>query len=166
MLRRFSKRRIISFCFQQIQMNRKKYEIELLPKPGRPSTFRRNASVRRSAYAFSHQRGYADLISSGRSIHKKGQRSRPRIRTQTEETAGANTSWRHHSIWLLDIFYWKKKLQRGKLFFKSQDQVEEVSNTFNILYDFPCCEICNPSNLHKRKTRKSILQGPTNIFKM
>lgn len=76
----------------KIQMNRKKYEIELLPKPGRPSTFRRNASVRRSAYAFSHQRGYADLISSGRSIHKKGQRSRPRIRTQTEETAGANTS--------------------------------------------------------------------------
>ncbi|XP_078265670.1 phospholipid-transporting ATPase IC [Rhinoraja longicauda] len=76
----------------KIQMNRKKYEIELLPKPSRPGTFRRNASVRRSTYAFSHQRGYADLISSGRSIHKKGPRSRPPIRSQTEETAGANAS--------------------------------------------------------------------------
>ncbi|KAF5919069.1 hypothetical protein HPG69_003707 [Diceros bicornis minor] len=37
----------------------------------RQSAFRRGASSRRSAYAFSHQRGYADLISSGRSIRKK-----------------------------------------------------------------------------------------------
>ncbi|KAM8984079.1 phospholipid-transporting ATPase IC-like [Ara ararauna] len=37
----------------------------------RPSAFQREVSARRSAYAFSHQRGYADLIASGRSIRKK-----------------------------------------------------------------------------------------------
>ncbi|XP_027623930.1 phospholipid-transporting ATPase IC isoform X3 [Tupaia chinensis] len=37
----------------------------------RQKGFRRGVSSRRSAYAFSHQRGYADLISSGRSIRKK-----------------------------------------------------------------------------------------------
>ncbi|XP_044790512.1 phospholipid-transporting ATPase IC isoform X2 [Bubalus bubalis] len=37
----------------------------------RQHVFRRDVSTRRSAYAFSHQRGYADLISSGRSIRKK-----------------------------------------------------------------------------------------------
>ncbi|KAM9508430.1 phospholipid-transporting ATPase IC-like [Guaruba guarouba] len=37
----------------------------------RPSAFQREVSARRSAYAFSHQRGYADLIASGRSIQKK-----------------------------------------------------------------------------------------------
>ncbi|EHB06942.1 Putative phospholipid-transporting ATPase IC [Heterocephalus glaber] len=37
----------------------------------RQNVFRRGASSRRSAYAFSHQRGYADLISSGRSIRRK-----------------------------------------------------------------------------------------------
>ncbi|XP_067839979.1 phospholipid-transporting ATPase IC isoform X2 [Heptranchias perlo] len=76
----------------KIQMNRKKYEIELLPKTSRPSSFQRNASARRSAYAFSHQRGYADLISSGRSIRKKGPRSEPGISSRTHETEGANAS--------------------------------------------------------------------------
>ncbi|XP_067887118.1 phospholipid-transporting ATPase IC [Heterodontus francisci] len=76
----------------KIQMNRKKYEIELLPKPSRPSSFRRNASIRRSGYAFSHQQGYADLISSGRSIRKKGPRSEPDVSSRTYETAGANAS--------------------------------------------------------------------------
>ncbi|XP_007933742.1 phospholipid-transporting ATPase IC [Orycteropus afer afer] len=37
----------------------------------RQNVFRRGVSSRRSGYAFSHQRGYADLISSGRSIRKK-----------------------------------------------------------------------------------------------
>uniref|UniRef100_A0A803W8G7 Phospholipid-transporting ATPase n=1 Tax=Ficedula albicollis TaxID=59894 RepID=A0A803W8G7_FICAL len=37
----------------------------------RQSAFRRGVSARRSAYAFSHQRGYADLISSGRSLRKR-----------------------------------------------------------------------------------------------
>ncbi|XP_075443142.1 phospholipid-transporting ATPase IC isoform X2 [Ascaphus truei] len=54
----------------KIQKNRKKYKAEALWKP-RVSTIRRGVSGRRSAYAFSHQRGYADLISSGRSIRKK-----------------------------------------------------------------------------------------------
>ncbi|XP_062898737.1 phospholipid-transporting ATPase IC isoform X2 [Mobula hypostoma] len=74
----------------KIQMNRKKYEIEPKPKPSRPTAFQRNASVRRSAYAFSHQQGYADLISSGRSIRKKA-RPELRISNRTQETAGANT---------------------------------------------------------------------------
>ncbi|XP_063997843.1 phospholipid-transporting ATPase IC [Pogoniulus pusillus] len=37
----------------------------------RPSSLRRGVSARRSAYAFSHQRGYADLIASGRSLRKR-----------------------------------------------------------------------------------------------
>ncbi|XP_028916802.1 phospholipid-transporting ATPase IC [Ornithorhynchus anatinus] len=54
----------------KIQKNRKRYKAEEQWKR-RQSVFRRGASARRSAYAFSHQRGYADLISSGRSIRKK-----------------------------------------------------------------------------------------------
>uniref|UniRef100_A0A8C5LWA3 Phospholipid-transporting ATPase n=1 Tax=Leptobrachium leishanense TaxID=445787 RepID=A0A8C5LWA3_9ANUR len=53
-----------------IQRNRKKYKEEAKWKP-RHSTIRRGATARRSAYAFSHQRGYADLISTGRTIQKK-----------------------------------------------------------------------------------------------
>ncbi|XP_048449857.1 phospholipid-transporting ATPase IC [Rhincodon typus] len=77
----------------KIQMNRKMYEIELRPKRSRPRSFQRSASVRRSGYAFSHQQGYADLISSGRSIRKKGIRSEPGVsKSRTYETAGANAS--------------------------------------------------------------------------
>ncbi|XP_043834358.1 phospholipid-transporting ATPase IC isoform X2 [Dromiciops gliroides] len=54
----------------KIQKNRKRYKEEEQWKR-RQNVFRRGASSRRSAYAFSHQRGYADLISSGRSIRKK-----------------------------------------------------------------------------------------------
>lgn len=54
----------------QIQKHRKRLKAEEQWKQRRP-VFRRGASSRRSAYAFSHQRGYADLISSGRSIRKK-----------------------------------------------------------------------------------------------
>ncbi|XP_039400743.1 phospholipid-transporting ATPase IC isoform X1 [Mauremys reevesii] len=54
----------------KIQKNRKKYKAEEQWKR-RQSTFRRGISSRRSAYAFSHQRGYADLIASGRNIRKK-----------------------------------------------------------------------------------------------
>ncbi|CAH2296591.1 phospholipid-transporting ATPase IC [Pelobates cultripes] len=53
-----------------VQKNRKKYKEEAKWRP-RFSTIRRGAAARRSAYAFSHQRGYADLISTGRSIRKK-----------------------------------------------------------------------------------------------
>ncbi|XP_019387290.1 PREDICTED: phospholipid-transporting ATPase IC [Crocodylus porosus] len=55
----------------KIQKNRKKYKIEEEQWKPRPSAFRRGISGRRSAYAFSHQRGYADLIASGRSIRKR-----------------------------------------------------------------------------------------------
>ncbi|NXL37155.1 AT8B1 ATPase, partial [Glaucidium brasilianum] len=55
----------------QIQRNRKKYVAEEQRWTRRQSTFRRGVSGRRSAYAFSHQRGYADLIASGRSLRKK-----------------------------------------------------------------------------------------------
>uniref|UniRef100_A0A8C5C3G8 Phospholipid-transporting ATPase n=1 Tax=Gadus morhua TaxID=8049 RepID=A0A8C5C3G8_GADMO len=37
----------------------------------RPPTFQRGGRSRRSGYAFSHSRGYADLISSGRSIRRR-----------------------------------------------------------------------------------------------
>ncbi|KAM3938334.1 phospholipid-transporting ATPase IC-like [Leptodactylus fuscus] len=55
----------------KIQKNRKKLKIEEAQWRPRVSTMRRGASGRRSAYAFSHQRGYADLIATGRSIPKK-----------------------------------------------------------------------------------------------
>uniref|UniRef100_A0A8B9TI29 Phospholipid-transporting ATPase n=1 Tax=Anas platyrhynchos TaxID=8839 RepID=A0A8B9TI29_ANAPL len=55
----------------RIQKNRKKYMAEEEQWKRRQSAFRRGVSSRRSAYAFSHQRGYADLIASGRSIRKK-----------------------------------------------------------------------------------------------
>lgn len=54
----------------KIQKHRKRLKAEEQWKR-RPNVFRRGASSRRSAYAFSHQRGYADLISTGRSIRKK-----------------------------------------------------------------------------------------------
>uniref|UniRef100_A0A8C9V7T1 Phospholipid-transporting ATPase n=1 Tax=Scleropages formosus TaxID=113540 RepID=A0A8C9V7T1_SCLFO len=51
----------------KIQRNRRKYEeqVEVVKKP---EPFQRGRRSRRSAYAFSHSRGYADLIASGRSI--------------------------------------------------------------------------------------------------
>lgn len=54
----------------KIQKNRKKLKAEALWRP-RASTIRRGTAGRRSAYAFSHQRGYADLISTGRNIGAK-----------------------------------------------------------------------------------------------
>ncbi|XP_004683992.1 PREDICTED: phospholipid-transporting ATPase IC [Condylura cristata] len=54
----------------KIQKHRKRLKTEQQWQR-RQSVFRRGVSARRSAYAFSHQRGYADLISSGRSIRKK-----------------------------------------------------------------------------------------------
>ncbi|XP_023443441.2 phospholipid-transporting ATPase IC isoform X2 [Dasypus novemcinctus] len=54
----------------KIQKHRKRLKAEEQWQR-RPNVFRRGVSTRRSAYAFSHQRGYADLISSGRSIRKK-----------------------------------------------------------------------------------------------
>ncbi|KAB1256306.1 putative phospholipid-transporting ATPase IM [Camelus dromedarius] len=54
----------------KIQKHRKRLKAEEQWKR-RQNVFRRGMSTRRSAYAFSHQPGYADLISSGRSIRKK-----------------------------------------------------------------------------------------------
>lgn len=66
----------------QVQRNRKKYELEMLEEERRkPSAFQRGRRSRRSAYAFSHSRGYADLISSGRSI-----RRRPAARAAPQES--------------------------------------------------------------------------------
>ncbi|XP_056260023.1 phospholipid-transporting ATPase IC [Seriola aureovittata] len=57
----------------KVQRNRKKYEMEMEEeeKKKKPSAFQRGQRSRRSAYAFSHSRGYADLISSGRSIRRR-----------------------------------------------------------------------------------------------
>ncbi|XP_003978792.1 phospholipid-transporting ATPase IC [Takifugu rubripes] len=66
----------------KVQRNRKKYELEMLEEERRkPSAFQRGRRSRRSAYAFSHSRGYADLISSGRSI-----RRRPAARAAPQES--------------------------------------------------------------------------------
>ncbi|XP_033845382.1 phospholipid-transporting ATPase IC [Periophthalmus magnuspinnatus] len=56
----------------KVQRNRKKYEQELeREEREKAPAFQRGRRSRRSAYAFSHSRGYADLISSGRSIRRK-----------------------------------------------------------------------------------------------
>uniref|UniRef100_A0A3P8WK56 Phospholipid-transporting ATPase n=1 Tax=Cynoglossus semilaevis TaxID=244447 RepID=A0A3P8WK56_CYNSE len=51
----------------------KKYEKELEEEERRTKTsaFQRGRRSRRSAYAFSHSRGYADLLASGRSIRRR-----------------------------------------------------------------------------------------------
>ncbi|KAG7320779.1 hypothetical protein KOW79_015194 [Hemibagrus wyckioides] len=67
----------------KVLRNRKKYEMEEEEKRRAP-TFKRGGRSRRSTYAFSHSRGYADLISSGRSIRQKPQR-RPDIRESIRE---------------------------------------------------------------------------------
>uniref|UniRef100_A0A4W4E4C8 Phospholipid-transporting ATPase n=1 Tax=Electrophorus electricus TaxID=8005 RepID=A0A4W4E4C8_ELEEL len=54
----------------KVQRNKKKYEVEEERKR-KPPAFQRGGRSRRSAYAFSHSRGYADLIASGRSIRQK-----------------------------------------------------------------------------------------------
>ncbi|XP_076614933.1 phospholipid-transporting ATPase IC [Chaetodon auriga] len=56
----------------KVHRNRKKYEMEMQQEEKKkPSAFQRGRRSRRSAYAFSHSRGYADLISSGRSIRRR-----------------------------------------------------------------------------------------------
>uniref|UniRef100_A0A673JU33 Phospholipid-transporting ATPase n=1 Tax=Sinocyclocheilus rhinocerous TaxID=307959 RepID=A0A673JU33_9TELE len=67
----------------KVRRNRKKYELEdeEEEKKKRKPTFQRGGRSRRSAYAFSHSRGYADLIASGRSI-----RQRPRVRPELRES--------------------------------------------------------------------------------
>ncbi|KAI3362567.1 hypothetical protein L3Q82_012274, partial [Scortum barcoo] len=58
----------------KVQRNRKKYEMEMKEEEKKkPSAFQRSRRSRRSAYAFSHSRGYADLISTGRSIRRRPQ---------------------------------------------------------------------------------------------
>ncbi|CAL8280034.1 unnamed protein product [Merluccius merluccius] len=54
----------------KVQRNRKKYEMQAEEEKRRPA-FQRGGRSRRSAYAFSHSRGYADLIASGRSIRRR-----------------------------------------------------------------------------------------------
>lgn len=63
----------IFHIIHQVQRNRKKYEKELEEEERRTKTsaFQRGRRSRRSAYAFSHSRGYADLIASGRSIRRR-----------------------------------------------------------------------------------------------
>ncbi|TNN78896.1 Phospholipid-transporting ATPase IC [Liparis tanakae] len=64
----------------KVQRNRKRYEMEMEEEERKkPTAFQRGRRSRRSAYAFSHSRGYADLISSGRSI-----RLRPSARGGTQ----------------------------------------------------------------------------------
>lgn len=48
-------------------------ELEEEEKKKAPPAFQRGGRSRRSAYAFSHSRGYADLIATGRSIRRRPQ---------------------------------------------------------------------------------------------
>uniref|UniRef100_A0AAZ3SGV7 Phospholipid-transporting ATPase n=1 Tax=Oncorhynchus tshawytscha TaxID=74940 RepID=A0AAZ3SGV7_ONCTS len=51
----------------------------------KPAPFQRDRRSRRSAYAFSHSRGYADLIASGRSIRRRPAVARPDPRDSITE---------------------------------------------------------------------------------
>ncbi|XP_031433550.1 phospholipid-transporting ATPase IC-like [Clupea harengus] len=64
----------------KVQRNRRKYEAEEEEKK-KPTPFQRGRRSRRSAYAFSHSQGYADLIASGRSF-----RQRPQGRRNPQES--------------------------------------------------------------------------------
>ncbi|XP_049594131.1 phospholipid-transporting ATPase IC [Syngnathus scovelli] len=65
----------------KIQRNRKRYELEMQHEANkRAPPFQRGGRSRRSGYAFSHSRGYADLIASGRSIRR---RPASRVRPQS-----------------------------------------------------------------------------------
>ncbi|XP_029025689.1 phospholipid-transporting ATPase IC [Betta splendens] len=58
----------------KVQKYRKKYELELQEEEKKKApAFQRGGRSRRSSYAFSHSRGYADLIASGRSIRRRPQ---------------------------------------------------------------------------------------------
>uniref|UniRef100_A0A4W5KCD2 Phospholipid-transporting ATPase n=1 Tax=Hucho hucho TaxID=62062 RepID=A0A4W5KCD2_9TELE len=71
-----------------VQRNRKKYEVEEEEKK-KPAPFQRDRLSRRSAYAFSHSRGYADLIASGRSIRRRPAAARPDPRDSITEVPQA-----------------------------------------------------------------------------
>ncbi|XP_060791403.1 phospholipid-transporting ATPase IC [Neoarius graeffei] len=73
----------------KVLRNRKKYEMEEEQKKRVP-TFQRGGRSRRSAYAFSHSRGYADLIASGRSIRQKPRRHTDVRQTIREEPIAEN----------------------------------------------------------------------------
>uniref|UniRef100_A0A3Q2PDI7 Phospholipid-transporting ATPase n=1 Tax=Fundulus heteroclitus TaxID=8078 RepID=A0A3Q2PDI7_FUNHE len=76
----------------KVQRNRRKYEMQLEEeeKKTKPSAFQRGRASRRSAYAFSHTPGYANLISSGQSIRRRttthggNQDGRPPARRRAE----------------------------------------------------------------------------------
>ncbi|XP_055729549.1 phospholipid-transporting ATPase IC-like [Salvelinus fontinalis] len=72
-----------------VQRNRKKYEAEEEEKK-KPAPFQRDRRSRRSAYAFSHSRGYADLIASGRSIRRRPALARPDPRDSITEVPQAS----------------------------------------------------------------------------
>ncbi|XP_057674978.1 phospholipid-transporting ATPase IC [Corythoichthys intestinalis] len=56
----------------KVQRNRKRYELEMQQEAKKKTPgFQRGGLSRRSGYAFSHSRGYADLIASGRSIRRR-----------------------------------------------------------------------------------------------
>ncbi|KAM9540066.1 phospholipid-transporting ATPase IC-like isoform 1-T3 [Salvelinus alpinus] len=67
-----------------VQRNRKKYEMEEEVEV-KSTPFQRGRGSRRSAYAFSHSRGYADLIASGRSIRRRPATARPKPKDSIRE---------------------------------------------------------------------------------
>ncbi|XP_041110345.1 phospholipid-transporting ATPase IC-like [Polyodon spathula] len=75
----------------KVQRSRKTYEADEAPKK-KPSGLRRGATTRRSAYAFSHQPGYADLIASGQSIRKRPSAARASVLRETELTPQTETN--------------------------------------------------------------------------
>ncbi|XP_028658350.1 phospholipid-transporting ATPase IC [Erpetoichthys calabaricus] len=75
----------------KVLKNRKKYEKEeALTR--RPVSLRRGGTARRSAYAFSHGKGYADLIVSGQSIRRKPHAPRPAVSRVGESSLATQTS--------------------------------------------------------------------------
>ncbi|CAB1319100.1 unnamed protein product [Coregonus sp. 'balchen'] len=73
----------------KVQKNRKTYEEQEQEEEKKPEPFQRGRQSRRSAYAFSHSRGYADLIASGRSIRRRPAIARPDPRDSVREVPQA-----------------------------------------------------------------------------
>ena len=66
------------------------------PPPRRIPT--RRISTRRSGYAFSHAKGYGDLVTSGRFLLRRPQKNRPALFAQTDSPLSQNQPQLYRTI--------------------------------------------------------------------
>ncbi|XP_075311343.1 phospholipid-transporting ATPase ID-like isoform X1 [Odontesthes bonariensis] len=71
---------------------------EALPAPAPRRSRPRRVSTRRSSYAFSHSRGYGDLVTSQRFLFKRPIRSRPALFIETDSPLAENQPQQYRTI--------------------------------------------------------------------